>query len=87
QPEWNDLECMWLRRVTPPVWQANIIEAVEVLHAEGGNAFNLTLHPWIAGQAHRIRYLRDALHHVLGKPQIWRATTDDVAEAARSQLV
>jgi peptidoglycan/xylan/chitin deacetylase (PgdA/CDA1 family) len=87
QPEWNDLECMWLRRVTPPVWQANIIEAVEVLHAEGGNVFNLTLHPWIAGQAHRIRYLRDALHHVLGKPQVWRATTDDVAEAARSQLV
>jgi peptidoglycan/xylan/chitin deacetylase (PgdA/CDA1 family) len=86
QPEWNDLECMWLRRVAPPVWQANIIEAFEVLHAEGGNVFNLTLHPWIAGQAHRIRYLRDALHHVLGKPQVWRATTDEVAEAARPQL-
>jgi allantoinase len=87
QPEWNDLECMWLRRVTPQVWQANIIEAVEVLHAEGGNVFNLTLHPWLAGQAHRIRYLRDALHHVLGKPQVWRATTDEVAEVARPQLV
>lgn len=87
QPEWNDLECMWLRRVTPPVWQANIVEAFEVLHAEGGNVFNLTLHPWIAGQAHRIRYLRDALHHVLGKPQVWRATTDDVAEVARARLV
>jgi allantoinase len=86
QPEWNDLECMWLRRVAPPVWQANIVEAFEVLHAEGGNVFNLTLHPWIAGQAHRIRYLRDALHHVLGKPQVWRATTDEVAEAARAQL-
>lgn len=86
QPEWNDLECMWLRRVSPAVWQANIIEAFEVLHAEGGNVFNLTLHPWIAGQAHRIRYLRDALHHILGKPQIWRATTDEVAETARLQL-
>jgi allantoinase len=86
QPEWNDLECMWLRRVTPPVWQANIVEAFEVLHAEGGNVFNLTLHPWVAGQAHRIRYLRDAFHHVLGKPQVWRATTDEVAEAARAQL-
>jgi peptidoglycan/xylan/chitin deacetylase (PgdA/CDA1 family) len=87
QPEWNDLECMWLRRVTPPVWQANIVEAFEVLHAEGGNVFNLTLHPWISGQAHRIRYLRDALHHVLGKPLVWRATTDDVADAARTQLI
>ena len=86
QPEWNDLECMWLRRVTPPVWSANIVEAFDVLHAEGGNVFNLTLHPWIAGQAHRIRYLRDALHQVLGKPHVWRATTDAVAEAARAQL-
>jgi len=86
QPEWNDLECMWLRRVTPPVWQANIVEAFEVLHTEGGNVFNLTLHPWIAGQAHRIRYLRDALHHILGKPQVWRATTDELAVVARAQL-
>ena len=26
QPEWNDLECMWLRRVSPPVWADNIAE-------------------------------------------------------------
>ena len=25
QPEWNDLECMWLRRVTPPVWAARAV--------------------------------------------------------------
>src|SRR6266700_4092824 len=86
QPEWNDLECMWLRRVTPPVWSANLIEAFDVLHAEGGAVFNLTLHPWIAGQAHRIRYLRDALHRTLGKPRVWRTTTDELATAARPQL-
>jgi allantoinase len=86
QPEWNDLECMWLRRVAPPVWSANIVEAFDVLHTEGGNVFNLTLHPWITGQAHRIRYLRDALHHILGKPRTWRATTDEVAAAAGPQL-
>jgi allantoinase len=86
QPEWNDLECMWLRRVTPPVWSANVIEAFDVLHDEGGGVFNLTLHPWITGQAHRIRYLRDALHRILGKPGVWRATTDALAESARAQL-
>jgi len=86
QPEWNDLECMWLRRVSPPVWAANLVEAFDVLHAEGGGVFNLTLHPWIAGQAHRIRYLRDALHRILGKPGIWRTTTDDLASAARDRL-
>lgn len=86
QPEWNDLECMWLRRVPPKKWADNIAEAFDVLHAEGGGVFNLTLHPWIAGQAHRIRYLREALEAVLGKPAIWRTTTDALAAAAREQL-
>lgn len=86
QPEWNDLECMWLRRVLPQVWADNIAEGCRVLHEEGGAVFNLTLHPWIAGQAHRIRYLRDALSRVLGQADIWRATTDAVAAQARLQL-
>jgi len=86
QPEWNDLECMWLRRITPPVWADGIAEAFDFLHAEGGGVFNLTLHPWIAGQAHRIRWLRDALARVLGKPAVWRTTTDELARVAREQL-
>jgi allantoinase len=86
QPEWNDLECMWLRRVQPRMWATNIADAFSFLHDEGGNVFNLTLHPWVAGQAHRIRYLRDALTHCLGRRQVWRATTDDVAREAARQL-
>jgi allantoinase len=86
QPEWNDLEAMWLRRVPPHVWADNIAEAFTFLHDEGGGCFNLTLHPWIAGQAHRIRYLREALARVLGKRHVWRTTTDAVAMVAREQL-
>jgi peptidoglycan/xylan/chitin deacetylase (PgdA/CDA1 family) len=86
QPEWNDLECMWLRRVTPPVWADGIAEAFAYLHEEGGASFNLTLHPWITGQAHRIRWLREALSRVLGLPRIWRTTTDALAAHAREQL-
>jgi len=86
QPEWNDLECMWLRRVLPQIWADNIAEGFSFLHEEGGAAFNLTLHPWIAGQAHRIRYLHDALTRVLGHPDVWRTTTDALAAHARGQL-
>ncbi|MEO8715829.1 MAG: hypothetical protein ABI369_12525 [Acetobacteraceae bacterium] len=86
QSEWNDLECMWLRHVTPPIWADGVAEAFAFLHEEGGGVFNLTLHPWIAGQAHRIRYLRDALSRVLGRGATWRTTTDEVALAARAQL-
>jgi len=82
QAEWSDLECMWLRRVSAPAWSECLVEAFQVLHGEGGNVFNLTLHPWVIGQAHRIRYLRDALHRIMGASGVWRATTDQVAEAA-----
>ncbi len=86
QAEWNDLECMWLRRVAPQTWSDGIAEAFAVLHEEGGAAFNLTLHPWIAGQAHRIRYLDAALARVLERGGIWTATTDMVAQVAGAQL-
>ena len=69
QPEWNDLECMWLRRVPPLVWADTIAEAFAFL----------------PGQAHRIRWLREALSRVLGHRQIWRTTTDEVARMARKQ--
>jgi hypothetical protein len=86
QPEWNDLEVMWLRRVTPPVWADCVSDACAFLHEEGGAVFNLTLHPWVIGQAHRIRYLSDALHRILGKSDVWATTTDAVATEAMAQL-
>ncbi|MBN8892186.1 MAG: hypothetical protein BGP12_04575 [Rhodospirillales bacterium 70-18] len=86
QSEWNDLECMWLRRVAPQDWAASIAEGFAVLHEEGGAVFHLALHPWICGQAHRIRYLSDALARVLGRGQVWRAGLDAVAQAARNKL-
>ena len=86
QSEWNDLECMWLRRVSPAAWAAGLVEAFDVLHGEGGMCFNLTLHPWIAGQAHRIRYLGEALAGILGHRGVWRAQAGEVARVAAGQL-
>jgi allantoinase len=86
QPEWNDLECMWLRRVAPPVWADCVAEAFAFLHEEGGGVFNLTLHPWISGQAHRIRWLHESLTRIVGRPGTWRSTTDEVARVVREQL-
>lgn len=86
QPEWDDLECMWLRHVSPPAWAEAAAKGFAFLHREGGGVFNLTLHPFVAGQAHHIAYLRRALAHILGMGATWCATTDQVAEAARAQL-
>ncbi|MEI7714038.1 MAG: hypothetical protein WCI94_21565 [Rhodospirillales bacterium] len=86
QPEWNDVEAMRLRGVRIPDWADNLVEAFATLHAEGGGVFNLTLHPWMTGQPHRIQYLRRALSQILGKSGIWRTTTDALAKTARTQL-
>lgn len=86
QPEWSDHESMWLRRVPAQTWSDNIVEAFRFLHGEGGGTFNLTLHPFVAGQAHRVRYLHNALSQVLGISGIWRTTTDEVGRVARTQL-
>jgi len=84
--EWNDLESMWLRRVQPPSWAGLVADGFSVLHAEGGTVVNLTLHPWIIGQASRIRYLSDALSRVLGQGGIWRTTTDEAASCIAGQV-
>ena len=86
QPEWNDLESMGLRRVPAQTWSDNVVEAFRFLHDEGGGVFNLTLHPFVAGQAHRVRYLHSALSQVLGMGRIWRTTTDEVGRVDRTQL-
>jgi peptidoglycan/xylan/chitin deacetylase (PgdA/CDA1 family) len=83
---WNDLEAMWLRRVTPDDWSAAILAAAEALHAEGGTCLNIGLHPFVAGQPYRRRALRQALAGIAELPGIWRATTDEVAAAARAQM-
>ena len=76
-------------------WDAEVQRAVmgmsssewsRFLHDEAGASFNLTLHPWVTGQAHRIRWLREALSRVLGRGKVWRTTTDEVARVAREQL-
>jgi allantoinase len=72
--------------VSAPVWADNVAEAFAFLHDAGGASFNLTLHPWITGQAHRIRWLREALSRVHGRCGIWQTTTDEVARVAREQL-
>lgn len=88
QPEWDDVAMMWLKRMAPARWADAGAAAFATLHAEGaasGTLFQLGLHPWVAGQAHRIRYLADMLGRILGHRQVWRATPSAIAAAFRRQ--
>ncbi len=84
--EWSDIECMWHRNVLPQTWADGVVEAFDVLYGEGGACFNLTLNPWITGQAHRIRYLGDILSRIVGRKKVWKARMDEVFYTAEGQI-
>lgn len=87
QAEWDDTQLMAIRRVPPPRWRDVIVEAFDYLHEEAspsGSVFTLGLHPWLAGQAHRIRYLEEALARMAGYGEVWQATACEVADWFRA---
>ncbi len=78
QPEWDDVQLLWLRRLPMSRYPALIEEAFDALHAEGGRVFCLGLHPWMIGQAHRVKYLHAALERICGRTQVWQATGAEI---------
>jgi len=83
QAEWDDTQLMAVRRVSPPRWRDVISEAFDYLYEEAspsGSVFTLGLHPWLAGQAHRIRYLEEALARMAAYERVWQAGAGEVAD-------
>lgn len=79
QPEWDDVQQLWLRRIPTPRYPDMVGEAFELLHHEGGQVFNLSIHPWLMGMAHRIKYLDEALRRIERFGNSWHATPGEVA--------
>jgi len=81
-PEWDDVPLLWLRRVSMRCYPQIVAEAFETLHEEGANSgriFGLSLHPWLIGMGHRIRYLDEALKRITGYRAVWQATAGEIA--------
>ena len=89
QIEWDDIVLFWLRRVETWRYPALVEEAARTLAAEGaasGRNFGLSIHPWLFGMAHRIRYLDEALCRIRAIDGLWQATTGEIAAWARGRL-
>lgn len=84
QMEWADVDALWLRQIPNERYPALVGEAAETLAAEAGRSFVLSVHPWVMGQAHRIKYLRAALDRLTAIDGIWPATAGQVAEHCRA---
>lgn len=79
QYEWDDLQLFLHRRIPTPRYPDLVGEAFEVLQGEGGRVFGLTIHPWMFGMAHRIRYLDEALRRLKANGETWQATAGEIA--------
>ena len=89
QIEWDDILLFWLRRVETWRYPDLIEEAARTLVEEGmisGRNFGLSIHPWLFGMAHRIRFLDEALTRLRAIDGLWQATTGEIATWARGQL-
>ena len=84
QAEWDDVQLLWLRRIAMNRYPDIVDAAFETLYAEGGRVFCLGLHPWMIGQAHRVKYLRSALQGIFTRTQIWQATAGEIVDGYRS---
>ncbi len=79
QPEWDDVQQLWLRRIGTPRYPDLVADAFELLHREGGQVFSLSIHPWLMGMAHRIKYLDEALRRIERFANVWQATPGEIA--------
>ncbi len=82
QLEWDDVHLLWMRRLPMPRYPEIVQEAFDSLHEEGATSarlFGLSIHPWVLGASHRIRYLDEALSRIAGREGVWQAAAGEIA--------
>lgn len=80
--EVNDIPICFIHHQTGAALRDAIIDQFDQLYAEGeetGRVMGVGLHPFIAGQPFRAKYVAEALAHIASHDRVWRATSDDVA--------
>jgi hypothetical protein len=82
--ELDDAHAMIARKVQPAVWSRMLADALDHRHANAlpGSVWILSLHPWVAGAAHRFPSLCHALSERPAKG-FWQARPEDIVAAWR----
>ena len=73
--EWDDVQCQWLRQVSPRDHADLAVAAFDRLHRECAThqraaVFGLGLHPWLSGMPSRIAALRSLLARLRAYPNV-----------------
>jgi peptidoglycan/xylan/chitin deacetylase (PgdA/CDA1 family) len=87
--ELSDRLILQQNRHTSEEFAQQIRDQFDWLYAEaetgGGRIMAVTLHPWLSGQAHRVKPLRAALAHITAHDGVWSATGAEILEAFKGQ--
>ncbi|MFI6956553.1 polysaccharide deacetylase family protein [Nocardia sp. NPDC050408] len=81
--ELNDIPFYALRGQTGPDFKQALIDQFDQMYAEGETRpriMGFGLHPFLSGQPFRLRYVAEALEHMVRHEDVWFANSDDVAE-------
>ncbi|MBV2154918.1 polysaccharide deacetylase family protein [Kitasatospora sp. SUK 42] len=81
--ELNDVSLFVGRNLSGPEFVRIVEDQLEQLHAdsaESGRVMALVLHPFIANQPFRQKYVDQALRHLAGHPGVWLTTSDEIAD-------
>ncbi|HSD41400.1 MAG TPA: polysaccharide deacetylase family protein [Burkholderiales bacterium] len=84
----NDLPLMHGAKVVPSAWTDILIDQFDEMLEQSRRqplVFNLSLHPYLIGQAFRLRQLRRLVEHIVrARERIWLTRPGAVAEHARA---
>jgi len=81
QTEWDDVTLLWMRQLATDRFPRIVDSALGRLARDGqrgGRTFVLNVHPWLFGQPHRIRYLRETLE-AIDRHDVWATTAGGIA--------
>ena len=81
--ELDDVNALWDRRVAIGKYRDMLKEGFDTIYrdsGESGRLLTLNLHPWLIGQPFRIRYLDDALGHMVRRKGVWAASGSEIID-------
>jgi peptidoglycan/xylan/chitin deacetylase (PgdA/CDA1 family) len=81
--EINDFYAFLGAGLDPERFYVTMRDQFDVLHAEGastGRIYGLCLHPFVAGQAFRAKWIDKGLEYILSHEGVWVATAEEIAD-------
>lgn len=80
--ELADTHLFHLKSMTGPDYVQVVRDQFDQLYADsaaGGRVMALSLHPYVSGQAFRVKYVEQALAYIVNHPGVWVTTSDEIA--------